>query len=72
MQEASNSLTDEEREKVQNLLGSVSFTCGAPIEDFDVDLLVYTQSLNCLLRSNTTVQDMNLFVSTVPQQTSWI
>ena len=42
-----NSLSDEERQKVQDSLGSVSFTCGVPIEDFDADLPVYTRSLNC-------------------------
>ena len=42
-----NKLTDGEREKIQGSLSDVSFTCGAPIEDFDADLPVYTRSLNC-------------------------
>ena len=41
-----NKLTDEEWQKVQDLLCSVSFTCGGQIEDFDADSPVYTWSLN--------------------------
>lgn len=42
-----NKLTTEEWQKVQDQLSSVSFTCGAPIEDFDADLPVYTRNLHC-------------------------
>ena len=42
-----NKLTNEEQQKVQDLLDGILFTCGAPIEDFDADLPVYTRTLNC-------------------------
>ena len=40
-------LTNEERQKVQETLNTVSFTCGAPIADLDSDLQVYTRALHC-------------------------